>query len=80
MRTAGRVIGWLLILGSIIGIGVVVWLFTSGRFPGGFLPTLLVSAPAILALLIGIALTRAGRKQTTTFGEPDPQWTRRSLR
>ena len=80
MGAVGRVIGWLLILGSIVAVGVVVWLFVSDRVPGGFLPALLLSAPALLAFLIGVALTRSGRKQSTSFGEADPQWTRRSLR
>lgn len=80
MRTVGRVIGWVLILLGVVAIPVIVWLSVSGRIPGNFLSILLLAGPAILMIIIGAALARAGSKATTSYGEPDPQWTRRNLR
>ena len=80
MRTVGRIIGWILILAGVVAIPVIIWLDVSGRIPGSFLTALLLSAPAVLAIIIGAFLARAGSKATTTYGEADPQWTRRNLR
>jgi hypothetical protein len=80
MRTVGRIIGWILILVGVVAIPVIVWLVVSERIPGNFLSILLLAGPAILAIIIGTALARAGSKATTSYGDPDPQWTRRNLR
>lgn len=80
MRAVGRIIGWILILAGVIAIPVIIWLDVSGRIPGSFLTALLLSAPAVLAIIIGAFLARAGKPDSTSFGEADPQWTRRNIR
>lgn len=83
MKGLAHVIGWILVIGGIVAIGVIVYLVVSGQIVGNFLTGLLLSAPAALVAVIGFALTRVGRKAeeaTTKFGDADAQWTRRSIR
>jgi len=80
MRTVGRIIGWILILGGAVAIPVIIWLSVSGRIPGNFLSIVLLAGPAVLAIIVGVALARAGSKTKPSYGEPDAQWTRRNIR
>lgn len=83
MKGLAHVIGWILVIGGIIAIGVIIYLVATDRFVGNFLTGLLLCAPAALVAVIGFSLTRVGRKAeeaTTKFGDPDAQWTRRSIR
>lgn len=81
MKSVGKIVGWVLMLLGVVAIGVVIYLIVGDRIPGNFLTGLLLSAPALLAILIGSGLVRAAnRRQSTTFNGPDPQWTRNRVR
>jgi hypothetical protein len=68
-----RILGWILILAAVLGgIAGAALVFTD-RIPGGFLTAVYIVAPAILLILIGRAMTRAGRRGKDSYAD---QWTR----
>jgi hypothetical protein len=68
-----RILGWILILLAVVGGiagAVLVW---TGRIPGGFLTAVYIVGPAIIGIVIGRAMTRAGRRGKDGYAD---QWTR----
>jgi hypothetical protein len=69
-----RFLGWVLILAGIGAVVVAIAGVVTGRVSGGILPAVYIAAPGILVIVIGRAMSRAGKKRTGDFSE---QWTRR---
>lgn len=74
MKVLVRLLGWILILVGIVGGITGVVLVATGRISGNFLTAVYVAAPAVLMIIIGRAMTRAGRRGKNSYGE---QWTRK---
>jgi hypothetical protein len=68
-----RILGWILILLAVIGGIAGAVLVVTNRIPGGFLTALYIVGPAILVIVIGRAMTRAGRRGKDDYSD---QWTR----
>lgn len=68
-----RVLGWLLIILAVIGGIVGAVLVVTDRIPLSFLTALYIVGPAIIAIVIGRAMTRAGRRGKDSYAD---QWTR----
>lgn len=68
-----RILGWILILLSVLGGIVGAVLVVTNRIPGGFLTALYIVGPAIIGIVIGRAMTRAGRRRKDDYAD---QWTR----
>jgi cytochrome c biogenesis protein CcdA len=68
-----RILGWILIIAAVLGgIAGAALVFTD-RISGGFLTAVYIVGPAILLILIGRAMTRAGRRGKDSYAD---QWTR----
>jgi len=68
-----RILGWILIVVAVIGgIAGAALVFTD-RIDGGFLTAVYIVGPAILVVLIGRAMTRAGKRGKDSYAD---QWTR----
>jgi hypothetical protein len=68
-----RILGWILILLAVLGGIAGAALVFSDRIPGGFLTALYIVGPAIIVIVIGRAMTRAGRRGKDDYAD---QWTR----
>lgn len=68
-----RILGWILILLAVLGGIAGALLVATDRIPGSFLTALYIVGPAIIVILIGRAMTRAGRRGKDTYAD---QWTR----
>lgn len=68
-----RILGWILILLGVLGGIVGAVLVVTERIPGGLLTALYIAAPAILVIVIGRAMSRAGRRGKDSYAD---QWTR----
>lgn len=73
MKVLVRVLGWILVLLAVVGGIAGVALVVTNRIPGGFLTAVYIVGPAILLLIIGRAMTRAGRRGKDDYAD---QWTR----
>jgi hypothetical protein len=68
-----RVLGWILILVAVVGGIAGAALVVTGRITGGFLTAVYIVGPAIIVIVIGRAMTRAGRRGKGDYAD---QWTR----
>ena len=68
-----RILGWILILLAVVGGIAGAVLVVTDRIPGGFLTALYIVGPAIIVIVIGRAMTRAGRRGKDDYAD---QWTR----
>ena len=69
-----RFLGWVLILAGIAAVVAAIAGVVTGRVTGGILPAVYIAAPGILVIVIGRAMSRAGRVRAGDFSD---QWTRR---
>jgi hypothetical protein len=74
MKVLVRLVGWILIAVAVVGGIAGVVLIATGRISGGWLTWAYVVGPAILAIIIGRALTRVGHRPKESY---DDQWTRK---
>lgn len=74
MKMLVRLVGWILIAVAIVGGIAGVVLIATSRISGGWLTWGYVLGSAILAIIIGRALTRVGRRRKESY---DDQWTRK---
>ena len=68
-----RILGWILILAALVGGLVGAALVATDRITGGLLTALYIVGPAIIVIVIGRAMTRAGRRGKDAYAD---QWTR----
>jgi hypothetical protein len=68
-----RILGWILILLGVLGGIFGAFLVITNRIPGGFLTALYIVGPAIIVIVFGRAMSRAGRRGKNDFSD---QWTR----
>ena len=68
-----RILGWILIVVAVIGGIAGAALVITDRIDGGFLTAVYIVGPAILVVLIGRAMTRAGKRGKDSYAD---QWTR----
>ena len=68
-----RILGWLLIILAVVGGIVGAVLVVTDRIPFSFLTALYIVGPAIIVIVIGRAMTRAGRRGKDSYSD---QWTR----
>lgn len=73
MKVLVRVLGWILVVLAVVGGIAGVALVLTSRISGGFLTAVYIVGPAILLLIIGRAMTRAGRRGKNDYAD---QWTR----
>ena len=73
MKVLVRLVGWILIAVAIVGGIAGVVLIATSRISGGWLTWAYVIGSAILAIIIGRALTRVGRRRKESY---EDQWTR----
>ena len=73
MKVLVRVLGWILVVLAVVGGIAGVTLVVTSRISGGFLTAVYIVGPAILLLIIGRAMTRAGRRGKNDYAD---QWTR----
>ena len=68
-----RILGWLLIILAVLGGIAGGLLVATGRISFSFLTALYIAGPAIIGIVIGRAMTRAGRRGKDSYAD---QWTR----
>ncbi len=68
-----RILGWILILLAVLGGIAGAFLMITDRIPAGFLTALYIVGPAIIVIIIGRAMSRAGRRGKNDYSD---QWTR----
>lgn len=68
-----RILGWILILVAVVGGIAGAVLVATDRIAGGLLAALYIVGPAVIVILIGRAMTRAGRRGKDSYAD---QWTR----
>ncbi len=74
MKMLVRLVGWILIAVAIVGGIAGAVLIATSRISGGWLTWVYVVGSAILAIIIGRALTRVGRRRKESY---EDQWTRK---